>query len=141
MFGKEWQRVQKHVHTRTSTQARSHAQKFFVKLEKKNLSLEDFLRDLDLEALERSLLNPETMNSTNYNEEDAVNEVARKRLGQASVSVMNAALPPNPVANLEEKKVPSDSAKRNARKRLRPEVEAAEEASNTYSAEIDQRSD
>mmetsp|Transcript_26242 Transcript_26242/g.26149 ORF Transcript_26242/g.26149 Transcript_26242/m.26149 type:complete len:258 (-) Transcript_26242:1028-1801(-) len=33
-FGKEWQKVQQHVHTRTSTQARSHAQKFFVKLDK-----------------------------------------------------------------------------------------------------------
>lgn len=29
MFGKEWQKVQQHVNTRTSTQARSHAQKFF----------------------------------------------------------------------------------------------------------------
>jgi SHAQKYF class myb-like DNA-binding protein len=35
-FGKEWKRVQQHVGTRSSTQARSHAQKFFVKLERKN---------------------------------------------------------------------------------------------------------
>ena len=34
LFGKEWQKVQQHVFSRTSTQARSHAQKFFVKLEK-----------------------------------------------------------------------------------------------------------
>lgn len=34
-YGKEWQKVQQHVSTRTSTQARSHAQKFFVKLDKK----------------------------------------------------------------------------------------------------------
>jgi SHAQKYF class myb-like DNA-binding protein len=34
-YGKEWKRVQQHVGTRSSTQARSHAQKFFVKLEKK----------------------------------------------------------------------------------------------------------
>ena len=33
-YGKEWQKVQQHVSTRTSTQARSHAQKFFVKLDK-----------------------------------------------------------------------------------------------------------
>jgi len=34
-FGKEWKKVQEHVGTRTSTQARSHAQKFFNKLEKR----------------------------------------------------------------------------------------------------------
>lgn len=42
--------------TRTSTQARSHAQKFFVKIEKRNKSLEDFLKDLDLSNLEKDLL-------------------------------------------------------------------------------------
>jgi len=36
LYGKEWRRVQEHVGTRSSTQARSHAQKFFVKLQKKN---------------------------------------------------------------------------------------------------------
>ena len=35
LYGKSWKKVQAHVTTRTSTQARSHAQKFFVKLEKK----------------------------------------------------------------------------------------------------------
>jgi SHAQKYF class myb-like DNA-binding protein len=35
LFGKEWKKVQEHVMSRTSTQARSHAQKFFNKLEKR----------------------------------------------------------------------------------------------------------
>lgn len=35
-FGNEWKAVQKHVGTRSSTQARSHAQKFFVKMKKAN---------------------------------------------------------------------------------------------------------
>jgi SHAQKYF class myb-like DNA-binding protein len=42
-FGNEWKSVQKHVGTRSSTQARSHAQKFFVKIGKtqiENLSLD-----------------------------------------------------------------------------------------------------
>ena len=56
MFGKEWRKVQQHVGTRTSTQARSHAQKFFVKLEKKGKNLDDFLKELDLDNLEKDLL-------------------------------------------------------------------------------------
>ncbi len=36
-YGNEWKSVQKHVGSRSSTQARSHAQKFFVKMKKANL--------------------------------------------------------------------------------------------------------
>ncbi len=36
-YGNEWKLVQKHVGTRSSTQARSHAQKFFVKMKKSSL--------------------------------------------------------------------------------------------------------
>lgn len=42
--------------TRTSTQARSHAQKFFVKIEKKNKNLDEFLNELDLSNLDKDLL-------------------------------------------------------------------------------------
>lgn len=41
--------------TRTSTQARSHAQKFFVKIEKRNIQLDDFLANLDLGNLEQDM--------------------------------------------------------------------------------------
>lgn len=51
LYGKEWKRVQQHVETRSSTQARSHAQKFFVKLEKKDLTMEQFLEQLDMSNL------------------------------------------------------------------------------------------
>lgn len=52
LYGKEWKRVQEHVRTRTSTQARSHAQKFFNKLEKRGQTLEFFLESIDLNNLE-----------------------------------------------------------------------------------------
>lgn len=35
LYGNEWKRVQEHIKTRSSTQARSHAQKFFIRLKKK----------------------------------------------------------------------------------------------------------
>jgi SHAQKYF class myb-like DNA-binding protein len=37
LYGNEWKRVQEHIKTRSSTQARSHAQKFFIRLKKKLL--------------------------------------------------------------------------------------------------------
>jgi hypothetical protein len=56
LYGKEWRKVQIHVGSRTSTQARSHAQKFFVKIEKKNLNLDEFLSTLDIHNLEKDML-------------------------------------------------------------------------------------
>jgi SHAQKYF class myb-like DNA-binding protein len=53
LYGKEWKKVQEHVKTRTSTQARSHAQKFFQKLEKKKQNLQDFLENLDVNNLDK----------------------------------------------------------------------------------------
>ena len=41
--------------TRSSTQARSHAQKFFLKLEKKSMELDEFLERLDLTTLKENL--------------------------------------------------------------------------------------
>jgi SHAQKYF class myb-like DNA-binding protein len=55
-YGKEWKRVQQHVGTRSSTQARSHAQKFFVKLEKKGQRLEEFLSLIDLESVRQRMI-------------------------------------------------------------------------------------
>ena len=56
-FGKEWKYVQQHVSTRSSTQVRSHAQKFFAKLEKKNLTMETFLDSLDMTNLKAIIEN------------------------------------------------------------------------------------
>ena len=43
-FGNEWKNVQNVIKTRSSTQARSHAQKFFLKI-KKNLDINNSNRD------------------------------------------------------------------------------------------------
>jgi SHAQKYF class myb-like DNA-binding protein len=50
LYGNEWKRVQQYIKTRSSTQARSHAQKFFIRLKSKlganNISL-DHVDDRD----------------------------------------------------------------------------------------------
>jgi len=46
LFGKNWKKVEDYVATRTSTQARSHAQKFFGNIEKMHESMEVFLESI-----------------------------------------------------------------------------------------------
>ena len=46
LFGKNWKKVEEYVATRTSTQARSHAQKFFGNIEKTHESMEVFLENI-----------------------------------------------------------------------------------------------
>ncbi len=41
LYGKDWKKVQQHVGTRTTTQARSHAQKYFAKIGRGNEPLDD----------------------------------------------------------------------------------------------------
>jgi SHAQKYF class myb-like DNA-binding protein len=53
-FANDWKKVQNHIKTRTSTQARSHAQKFFLKLSK-NFVLESGVKNIsniNMEKLE-----------------------------------------------------------------------------------------
>ena len=69
LFCKEWKRVQQHVGTRSSTQARSHAQKFFVKLEKKQKTLEQFLEALDMENLMKSMIENDSDYGDEYDDE------------------------------------------------------------------------
>lgn len=118
-YGKEWQKVQQHVSTRTSTQARSHAQKFFVKLDKKSLTLDEFLKDLDLKEVEKNLLAAGNDN-TDYDEEREVNIIASKK---QRGSVMNIALP----SDVEDKKR-LDSTQ--TLKRSRSEVESYKHAND-----------
>ena len=53
LHGREWKSVKDHVRTRTSTQSRSHAQKFLAKLKRKGKTLEQFLDDIDFSNIER----------------------------------------------------------------------------------------
>jgi hypothetical protein len=62
-YGNEWRQVQKHVGTRSSTQARSHAQKFFVKIKQNQLF------DFDLDFSKNSIKSLHDL-ATNLNSEE-----------------------------------------------------------------------
>jgi hypothetical protein len=68
MFGKNWKRVEEHVKTPSSTQARSHAQKFFANINKNKMTMEEFLTKLDLANLSNIF---QSNNGEEYNEDEA----------------------------------------------------------------------
>ena len=65
------------MRTRSSTQARSHAQKFFVKLQRRNEKLEDYLQSYDLDLMRQRMINPDA----DYEDTDSLNQssVSKKR--------------------------------------------------------------
>ena len=67
--------------TRSSTQARSHAQKFFVKLEKKQMTMESFLESLDMSNL-KSIIE----NDSDYADEVEPND-GNEKMSQSATSV------------------------------------------------------
>jgi hypothetical protein len=79
MHNKEWKKVQEHVGTRSSTQARSHAQKFFVKLNKKSIELERFRQGLDLANIKQSLVLMNISDSEDENDGEYVPSVEARR--------------------------------------------------------------
>lgn len=130
MFGKEWQKVQQHVFTRTSTQARSHAQKFFVKLDKKQLTLDEFLKKLDIEQLKVDLKLGVEGDSTEYDEDQPLLRIANQKLN----SVMNIALPDEkPKQKLVEPRGPSENTYTIEEHKLNPNIisSAEREGRNT----------
>lgn len=77
-YGNEWKLVQKHVGTRSSTQARSHAQKFFVKIKKANVLY--FNIDLSKNSIKTLHEMANNLNSDEYfNAIKALNCVAFER--------------------------------------------------------------
>ena len=89
IHGKEWRKVQQHVYSRTSTQARSHAQKFFVKLEKNNITLIDFMDTVDIDGLRRLL------KSDCLKDEDAIDDLLlRNKLNEEVKSPQSSSKKP-----------------------------------------------
>jgi hypothetical protein len=80
------------VVTRTSTQARSHAQKFFVKLDRKSIDLQSFLDSLDF-----ANLNNMANELLEFEDEDEPGGNEQSLIGQKKST------PPVQVAVLEKK--------------------------------------
>ena len=50
LYGKDWKKVEKYIGTRSGAQIRSHAQKFFINIEKtKKLSIDDYIKHIKRE--------------------------------------------------------------------------------------------
>lgn len=64
--GKNWRKVEEHVQTRTSTQARSHAQKFFANILKRNMTMEQFLDILSIDTINELKEKAQTKDAQNY---------------------------------------------------------------------------
>jgi len=102
-YGKEWKRVQMHVGSRSSTQARSHAQKFFVKLEKRGQRLDDFLSQIDLEGVRQRMM--EAGSDQDYEDPDNYNLAPVKKPSPtqtASQPPMTTILPNVSISRLQE---------------------------------------
>jgi SHAQKYF class myb-like DNA-binding protein len=72
-YGNEWKMVQKIIKTRSSTQARSHAQKFFLKIKK-------VIKSQKMQFNEENLLNYISNSIKNFNDGQPLTEAKRKRL-------------------------------------------------------------
>ena len=72
-YGNEWKMVRKVIKTRSSTQARSHAQKFFLKIKK-------VIKSQKMQFNEENLLNYISNSIKNFNDGQPVTEDQRKRL-------------------------------------------------------------
>jgi SHAQKYF class myb-like DNA-binding protein len=83
-YGNNWKQVQKYVRTRSSTQARSHAQKFFVKIKKAKIlkfnidlnknsikMLHDFINDMNRDDLNKIV---SALNSVAFEKKNSHNQ-------------------------------------------------------------------
>ncbi len=68
-FGKNWKEIQNQVSTRSCSQVRSHAQKYFIKLQKiiKDRKKQKNKQDIELTDIEKEILQNFTLNDVTPN--------------------------------------------------------------------------
>ncbi|CDW84488.1 myb-like dna-binding shaqkyf class family protein [Stylonychia lemnae] len=153
LYGKEWRKVQLHVRTRTSTQARSHAQKFFVKIERKQIVFEDFIESLDINNLEKDMLfsdlddddeEPIKKSSSNAVRKesgrslnDSENSIPKQPKNQRKKSVMNHGL----IGSDQEENIVSGGSPRKLTNNFAQQNKFAEGAYELESQKSDNKND
>lgn len=98
LYGRDWRAVQSFVKTRSSTQSRSHAQKFFSKIRRKGISLSDFLEGIDFKNLEK-------LSSCEIGLDDDIDLVLRTGFDDEEISVVPASQPEEVVHEEPEEEV------------------------------------
>ena len=92
IYGNDWKIVQKHIGTRTSTQARSHAQKFLIRLKKK-LQIKSENDKITLNSLDK--LSNDSVQScikefiSNSNGNSSLRQIDREKLFKVILSFSN----------------------------------------------------
>lgn len=98
LYGRDWRAVQSFVKTRSSTQSRSHAQKFFSKIRRKGISLSEFLEGIDFKNLEK-------LSSCEIGLDDEIDLVLRTGFDDEEISVVPTKQPEDVVSEEPEEEV------------------------------------
>ena len=109
-YGNDWKMVQKIIKTRSSTQARSHAQKFFLKINK-------IIKSQKLQSNPETLLKYIYNSNKNFNEGRPLIIIQRKRLLNAIKSNLK---------NLEEEENKNNNMEKNEAKNINSQKEGEE---------------
>jgi len=109
-YGNDWKMVQKIIKTRSSTQARSHAQKFFLKINK-------IIKSQKLQSNPETLLKYIYNSNKNFNEGRPLTIIQRKRLFNAIKSNLK---------NLEEEENKNINMEKNEAKNINSQKEGEE---------------
>jgi SHAQKYF class myb-like DNA-binding protein len=109
LYGKDWKKVQEYVGTRTTTQARSHAQKYFSKIGREDRKDDEFYNG-DEDSAERCPVT--SLNKT-------VNDVAKRTDKSANTQSTFISTQGTPQKVVETPLSPADKTRPRPRKRLR----------------------
>ena len=131
-FGKNWKKIQEHVGTRTTTQARSHAQKYFYKVDRskdyvsKDHSLQELHKDLSAGISSSRVIIPNPLRIPEFvSEVSALESPKSEEVPQPNRRKRKAALKQYKPGRTHIAIMPAGAGFMQSRKREKPELEEA----------------